>query len=76
MRLSPLLRSVYQLDTATYNYASASRACGAIGAVKTSPRSGNSWSATSPEERGVPGGTDACPYCSHPTLLVAEPPCG
>jgi len=76
MRLLLLLQDVYQLHTATYAYASASRACGAIGAVKTSPRSGNSWSATSPEERGVPGGTDALLYYTHPTLLVAEPSCG
>ena len=53
------LHDVYLLQRATYAYASASRACGAIDAIKTSPRSGNSWSATSTEERSVPGGTDA-----------------
>jgi len=36
MRLLLLLQDVYQLHTATYAYVSASRACGAMGAVKTS----------------------------------------
>jgi len=59
MRLLFLLQDVYQLHTATYAYASASRASGAIGADKMATRSGNRWLATSLEERIIPGSADA-----------------
>jgi hypothetical protein len=53
------LQGVYLLHTATCAYASSSKARGAIGADKTLPWRGNSWSATSSEERSVPCCTDA-----------------